>query len=186
MDDEELIARYYAGDDGAFTHLENRYHLRLCRFILHLLRRARDEVTAEDLTQQVWLRVARTRQRPGGRFDREGRSFQSWLFSIARNLAIDHLRRRGQGPPPASADEIDPAPGPEVEAIRDDEAALVRECLAGLPPEDREAIRLRFWDGLTLREIAERRGVTTNVVAARCYRVLARLREELGRRGFDL
>jgi RNA polymerase sigma-70 factor (ECF subfamily) len=116
-----------------------------------------------------------------GRYD-DARPFGPWLFAVARNLALDHLRRHR----PESLDEIDepPAPGggdadPLAHAVARQQSARLSEVVAGLAPLDREVLSLRFEEDLALPQLAETLGVPLPTAKARLYRALARLRERL-------
>lgn len=170
--DRDDAARLRRGDTAGLAGLMERHQDRLFRYLRRLLG---DDAVAEDAFQQTWLRVTERI----GRYD-TGRPFGPWLFAVARNLALDHLRRRE----PQSLDEID-----EPEAPRDGDpltraTALQRtaglaEAVAGLAPLDREVLTLRFEEELALPRLAEALGVPVPTAKARLYRALARLRERL-------
>ena len=173
--DREDAARLRRGDTTGLAGLMSRHQDRLFRY---LLRFVGDEAVAEDVFQQAWLHAAERI----GRYD-AARPFGPWLFAVARNLALDELRRRR----PESLDEA----GQEPEALRSPDAdplarALARqrsvrvgEALAGLGPLDREVLCLRFEEDLMLPQIAGTLGVPLPTAKARLYRALARLRERL-------
>jgi RNA polymerase sigma-70 factor (ECF subfamily) len=170
--DRDDAARLRRGDTAGLAGLMGRHQDRLFRYLLRLLG---DETVAEDAFQQTWLQVAERI----GRYD-AARPFGPWLFAVARNLALDHLRRRR----PESLDEID-----EPEAPRDsDPLALaaagqqragLADAVAGLAPLDREVLSLRFEEDLALPQLAETLGVPVPTAKARLYRALARLRGKL-------
>jgi len=137
----------------------------------------RDPTTAEDVVAVAFERaVGRAR-----RFDPRRGSPRAWIFGIARNAAIDELRRGGKraelthDPP----DERQPDPA-EALAARDEAAerrGAVAAAIAGLPGRDRELVALKFHAGLSNAEIARILGITPTNVGSRLHRVLARLRE---------
>jgi RNA polymerase sigma-70 factor (ECF subfamily) len=172
--DRDDAARLRRGDTAGLAGLMSRHEDRLFRYLLRL---AGDEAVAEDLFQQAWVRVAERI----GRYDRS-RPFAPWLFAVARNLALDHLRRQHPG-------SLDDQPEPEAPATPDADPfahALARQqgarlaaALVELAPLDREVISLRFEEELALPELAQRLGVPLPTAKARLYRALARLRERL-------
>ncbi len=135
----------------------------------------RDRAVAEDVTAAAFERAWRRRTS----FDGRRGSQRAWLFGIARNAALDELRRRKRGaalvaePPDAGAWDPDPAED-EAEAAR---RAVVRAALEGLSPRERELVALRFHAGLTVAEIGRVLGVSERAAAMRVHRAVVRLRE---------
>jgi RNA polymerase sigma-70 factor (ECF subfamily) len=179
------IALLKKGDPDAVSELIGRYQHRLYRF---LVRMVRDPATAEDLFQQTWIRLM---EKIGG-YDAR-RNFEAWLFAIARNLAIDHLRRRR----PSSLDEVDEAGQAPVERLeaggRDaleqlldfERGALLAAAIGELPAIHREVLTLRFEEEMKLEQIAEVVGVPLSTVKSRLHRALESLRVRI-ERGRDL
>lgn len=130
----------------------------------------RDRAAAEDVTALAFERALRKRRS----FDRARGSERAWLFGIARNAALDELRRRSR----AAALMTDP-PGEEVIADEPDgeRRAAVRAALATLAPRDRELIALRFHAGLSNAELAKVLGVGEPAAAMRLHRAVTKLRE---------
>jgi len=128
--------------------------------------------SAEDATQETFLRAFQH----FGSYDPE-RPFKTWLLSIASHHCIDRLRRQH---PQWSGVDVDlmlhhpalrePAPGPEMMAIRREESALVQQLLEGLRPHDRCAIILRYWYDLSYLQIADVLGATVAGVKSRLHR----------------
>lgn len=172
------VERLRSGDHGALGPLLGRFGQRLYRFLLRLVR---DASTAEDLFQQTWVRAVERI----GRYDPH-REFAPWLFAVARNLAIDELRRLR----PESLDEAE-EPGRHagvaedverryIETFeRDQRVRQVRHALGELSVADREALTLRFEDEMTLPQMAEVLGVPLPTAKARLYRAMTRLEERL-------
>jgi RNA polymerase sigma-70 factor (ECF subfamily) len=172
--DRDDAARLRRGDTAGLTGLMSRHQDHLFRYLLRLVG---DEAVAEDTFQQTWLRVAERI----GRYDRS-RPFAPWLFAVARNLALDQLRRRQ----PESLDELAEAEVPLSTAGDPLERAVARQqggrlvdAVASLAPLDREVLSLRFEEDLALPQVAERLGVPLPTAKARLYRALARLRGTL-------
>jgi RNA polymerase sigma-70 factor, ECF subfamily len=134
----------------------------------------RDRAAAEDVTALAFERAYRKRRS----FHPERGSARAWLFGIARNAALDELRRRKR----AATMETEPVaeePGPDDEAERALRRAALRVALASLGPRDRELIALKFHAGLDNAEIAAVLGVTATNAGTRLHRALTKLREIL-------
>lgn len=160
-------------DPSLLDHLIEQYQHRLLRYLIYL---TGNRAAAEDIFQETWLRVLERGKQYDGRH-----AFSSWLFSVARNLVIDHMRRkqpvslddttRGfEGFPPEPAGH-EPA-ADEVVAHRE-QAQVILQCLGKIPAEYRETIVLRFHEQLSLDEIAEVTGAPLGTVKSRLYRGLA-------------
>jgi RNA polymerase sigma-70 factor, ECF subfamily len=184
---EDSIARMRRGDPDALSAVISRYQHRLYRYLLRLVR---DPATADDLFQQTWLRVMERI----GRYDAR-RNFESWLFSVAHNLAVDFWRgRRGDSLDAADSSDLTgerlPAAGPDaLERLLDFErGAMLAVCMDDLPAIHREVLTLRFEEDMKLEEIAEVACIPLSTVKSRLRRALEGLRAALearfpGRRG---
>ena len=174
--DEKLMLRFQAGDAAAFEILVRRHRTPVFSFLLRL---TGDRARAEDLCQEAFLRVIRASAdwAPRARF-------QTWLYAIARNQAVDDARRQAfrraeplDGPPAAAAASDDPPPD------RSAESALLRPkleaALATLPEEQREVFLLREYAGLRFHEIASVTGVPESTVKSRMRYALEGLRSRL-------
>jgi RNA polymerase sigma-70 factor (ECF subfamily) len=177
--DERLVERIAAGDRLAMELLYARHHLRIYRFVLRLVN---DAPTAEDLTSDVFLDV----WKQAGRF--EGRSqVSTWMLSIARHKAMSALRRRTDD---ALDDEIvakipDSTDNAEVILQKQNESAVLRECLTQLSPAHREIIDLVYYHEKSVAEVAEIIGAPQNTVKTRMFYARKRVAELLDARGFD-
>ena len=133
----------------------------------------RDRSAAEDVTAAAFERAFRKRRR----FDRRRGSPRAWLFGIARNAALDELRRRGRQAELAT--EPDDAVSPPVDTVA--EGALrrtaVREAIGALDPRERELIALKFFAGLSNAEIAAVLETSESNAGTRLHRVITKLRE---------
>jgi RNA polymerase sigma-70 factor, ECF subfamily len=177
----QQIARGLRLRDADFLRtLVGQYQYRLVRYFIYLLGR-RDPV--DDLVQETWLRVLER----GRSYDGQSR-FEPWLFTIARNLAIDHLRKRraysldsNDGPEQdlASLMPVCNAPSPFELAARTEEARRLAHSLQTLEAIYREALVLRFQEDLSLQEIADVVGAPVSTVSSRIYRGLAALRAQI-------
>lgn len=182
--DEALMLRYQRGDRRAFGELVRRHKTPLYNFVLRHLRSAS---AAEDITQEAFLRVVQR----AAEFKHEAR-FTTWLYTIARNLCIDHgrkmkLRRHPslEAPTNDGGDarpmlEILPDPRPEGDVGRAAEWTVMRKSIVvaveALPEDQREVFLLREVANLPFAEIAQVTGVPENTVKSRMRYALERLR----------
>ena len=134
----------------------------------------RDDSAAEDITALAFERAYRRRRT----FDRRRGEERAWLFGIARNAALDELRRRKRVAAlvadPEDADAPDPADGAEVALRR----TAVRTALATLAARDRELIALKFHAGLSNGELAKVLGISETAAGTQLYRAMERLRRQ--------
>jgi RNA polymerase sigma-70 factor (ECF subfamily) len=139
----------------------------------YLCRLVGQSETARDLTQEVFLRAARAEvpEDAGGR--------RAWVFRIARNLALNHLRDRGRQPLPAAMVDT---PRPATQELR----VLLNQALAALPDLDRDVFVLRESVGLSYEEIAAACETTIAAVRARLHRARLALRDHLTRPAEEL
>lgn len=164
---------YRQGDAGSFETLYARHKGPLYRYVL---RSIRDRGVAEELYQEIWMRVIEAR----GRYTVRAK-FTTWLYTIAHNRMTDHWRKRGLqlvelqdvDPPAPAADE----PGPRAEARQG--AERLRAALAALPAAQREAFLMHEEGGMNVAEIAEATGVGEEAAKSRLRYALAKLREAL-------
>jgi RNA polymerase sigma-70 factor, ECF subfamily len=173
-DDQALVAAMAAGDVGALDLLYCRYRAVALAVAYQILR---DRAAAEDVVHDAILRFWRA----ASSF-RSGRgSPRGWLLTIVRNAAIDSLRARARTVPTLAPITIHPASDEDV-ALTVTSAAEARRlgiALATLPGEQRQAIELAYYDGLTHSQIAEVTGVPLGTVKGRVRLGLRRLRQEL-------
>lgn len=172
--DEELEKAWKEGSSPAFAILFERYHRRVYGF---LLRFTRDSHLAEDLAQRAFLNLYK--KPPSG--TGKGR-FKSLLFTVARNEAINELKKRGrrgetdlESAPEGAAE----GPTPEGAARKREEATRLAAALAELPEGEREVVLLRQVEGLTFREVCEVTGLSRDAVRWRLARGLESLRTAL-------
>jgi RNA polymerase sigma-70 factor, ECF subfamily len=177
MTDAQEIARGLRSKDvDCLRSLVGQYQYRLVRYFIYLLGRQDD---VDDLVQETWLRVLAR----GRTYDGQSR-FEPWLFAIARNLAIDHLRKRKVFSLDSEEDlaPLDPpsrTASPFEEAARTEDAQRLARSLQTLEPVYREALVLRFQEDLSLQEMAVVIGAPVSTIASRIYRGLASLRAQL-------
>jgi RNA polymerase sigma-70 factor (ECF subfamily) len=171
-EDHPLIQRFLAGEEAAFEGLVERYYQRIDRLAQHVVRHP---TVAEDITQEVFLRAYRAIPRFRGEA-----SFYSWLYRIAINLCLNHLRRQ--------ANRLSLAAEPEDAAVAADPSSLleaqeqerlVRRAIDALPPHYRIAVILRDLEGLSYQEIADILGIPLGTVKSRINFGKRLLREKL-------
>jgi RNA polymerase sigma-70 factor (ECF subfamily) len=167
--DEQLMLAYRGGDTAAFEALYARHRSRLFRFVL---RSMKSRAAAEELFQEVWIRVieARSRYQPQARFS-------TWLYTIAHNLLVDHWRRSGLTT--VSIDDME-LPGDSPNPARHAEArqtlARFAAALEALPPAQREVFLLHEEAGLSLAEIAAATGANEEAAKSRLRYAMAKLK----------
>lgn len=156
--------------------LIQKYEYRLFRYLFCI---TGNRAVAEDLFQETWMRVLDR----GDQYT-AGRSFEAWLFSIARHLAIDLQRRKKCETLDGMAEERFAAAGasPLDEVFRREREAEVQDALGRLPAIHREVLLLRFQEGLPLAEIAAVVDAPLATVKSRLYRALDELRRLMGGR----
>jgi RNA polymerase sigma-70 factor (ECF subfamily) len=188
--DESLMQAFAGGDAAAFTRLYDRHERSTWRFVRHRLG-ARHEGAAEDVLQETWISVARG----AGRYVPTAR-FTTWLFTVARNRAVDHLR--GQADAMLSIDAplravvgsdddddgerwadrvaADATDGPLARIESRQQADAFLAALAQLPAPQREAFVLQAEGGLSIEEVAQATGVRAETAKTRLRYAKARLR----------
>jgi RNA polymerase sigma-70 factor (ECF subfamily) len=180
--DEELVARSIGGDSESFNELVLRWERPIYALAYRTIGREED---ARDVCQETFLRAFRAL--PGFRGQAK---FSSWLYRIALNLCRDWIRRERRAPivqPPEDVDVMELAaasePSESIEDLvaRKDLSRAVERAMALLPDEQRTAIVLKEYHGLTFQEIAELLGCPLSTVKTRLYQGLTVLRRELAR-----
>jgi RNA polymerase sigma-70 factor (ECF subfamily) len=170
---ERLVAEAQRGDAWAFGMIFDHYHESIYRFIASRVHRPSD---AEDLTQHVFVKALEALPR----YESRGIPFGGWLFRLARNAVIDHVRTRHDH---AELDAIiewsHGDAGPDEIAVVRQELDAVGVALATLTDDQREAISLRFFAGLSAREAAEAMGKQEGTVRGLQFRAIAALRRQL-------
>jgi RNA polymerase sigma-70 factor (ECF subfamily) len=177
--DRRLAARLVAGDDSALAVIYDQYASLVFGIAVRLLG---EEAAAGDVCQDVFVSLW---QRPD-RYDPDRGSLRTWLATVARRRAIDAMRQRGRRSAreerAASAEPVTP-PDIEEAAAALVEGERVRRALTELPPEQRRAIELAYFDGLTYREVALRLGIAEGTAKSRLRLGLARLARLLATEG---
>ena len=174
LPDEALPALVARGDEQALAELYDRFG-RVAYGIA--VRVVRDASLAEDAVQDAFMTAWRT----AASFDPARGKASTWLLTLVHRRAVDVVRREER----RRGDPLDDAPVASGDAT--DESAEVREerrrvqsALAQLPPDQREALELAYYGGLTQTELAERLGVPLGTIKSRMFTALSRLRDLLG------
>ncbi|CAN5657891.1 N/A [soil metagenome] len=170
---ERLVAEARAGDAWAFGRLFDHYHLPIHRYIASRVHRPAD---VEDLTQLVFVKALEALPR----YESRGIPFGGWLFRLARNTVIDHVRTRHEHADlDAVAGHAGREAGPEEVAVTRQDLDAMGAALATLTDEQRDAISLRFFAGLSAREAAVVMGKQEGTVRGLTFRAIAALRRQL-------
>ncbi len=171
---ERFVADARSGDEWAFAIIFDHYHEPVFRFIASRVRRPSD---AEDLTQLVFVKVLEALPR----YESRGIPFGGWLFRLARNTVIDFVRTRHEHAElDAVAEHAHGDAGPDEIAMIRQELDAVGVALGTLTEDQREAIALRFFAGLSAREAAVAMGKQEGTVRGLQFRAIAALRRQLG------
>lgn len=170
--DAELVNRFRAGERAAFDGLVQRHQ----RSIYYLvLRYVGNEADAADVTQKAFVRAFTSISGFRGES-----SFRTWLYRVAINLALNHLRDHRRRAATALADvgehELMVAPQGLAGIADGQDAATLRRAVAELPPKQRMVLELRIYDELSFREVAELSGCTENAAKVNFHHAIKRLR----------
>ncbi|MGE0460133.1 MAG: RNA polymerase sigma factor [Vicinamibacterales bacterium] len=171
--DELLVVRCQLGEPDAFDALIARWHRPLWLYVRRMT--GRDD-EAQDLLQEVWLRVVR-----GIAKLRDGSRFRGWLFGIARRALMDRLRHEYAALPTNDVDVGDVAAEAEPSDCETDLASL-EAALEMLPTVERDVLTLFYLRDLTLAELAQALGVPVGTVKSRLFRARKMLRASMQER----
>ena len=174
--DEALLAGFASGDPTAEAVFVRRFQRRVHGLALTVVG---DEGEAADIAQEAFVRA----WRHAGAYDPRRGAVHTWLLTITRNLALDHLRRRGSRP----VDHVDPVTlvvtsptfGPDDAAVRTDQVDRSVVALRSLPEEQCRALALAALGGRTAQEISEVEGIPVGPAKTRIRTALTRVRDHL-------
>jgi len=182
--DAAIMLRVAAGDESGFNYLVAKYHRAMIHF---LFRMVRSEAVAEELAQEVFLRVYRSRESY-----RAEAKFTTWLYRIATNLAVNHARDTKQersarnvyldapdeetGTTPEVADD---EPTVEQRLLRDERMAAIRKHVMALPDRQRMAVLMHKYQGLDYREIGDVLKLSESATKSLLFRAYQTLRDKL-------
>ncbi|WP_252263823.1 RNA polymerase sigma factor [Paracidobacterium acidisoli] len=184
MTDAEIMLRVRDGDDAGFNILIEKYRKPIIHFMFRMVH---NQAVAEELAQEVFLRVYRSRQT----YRAEAR-FTTWLYRIATNLGVNHARdtkheRAAQNvyldqPDPETGttpDVADSRPTVEYEIVRDERMRAIRQHVMALPERQRTAVLMHKYQGLDYREIGEVLKLSESATKSLLFRAYQTLREKL-------
>ncbi len=178
--DEALLSLVAGSDDQALAELYDRFGGVAYGLALRVLR---DESLAQDAVQDAFLAVWRT----ADRFLAERAKASTWILTLVHRRAVDLVRRqeRRRGEPLESVPEPVASEQVEEQAAIRFQRQVVQEALRRLPPEQREALELGYYAGLTQSELAERLGQPLGTIKSRMFTGLTRLRDLLAQAGLE-
>ena len=180
LSDESLLSLVAASDDDALAELYDRFGRVAYSLALRILR---DEALAQDAVQEAFLGVWRS----ADRFLAERAKASTWILTLVHRRAVDLVRReeRRRGEPLESAPEPAAPETTEDEATLGLQRRLVQEALSQLSPEQRQALELGYYGGLTQSELAEQLGQPLGTIKSRMFSGLSRLRDLLAEAGLE-
>ena len=177
MGDKMLVDLYQSGNDEALSELIHRYQERVYTSILLFVR---NEILAEDLFQDTFIKVIETLRK--GKYAEEGK-FLPWVLRISHNLCIDYYRRIKRSPTITNADGYDifnvlkfAEDSPEDQVTKRQSTDKVRELIDQLPEEQKEVVVLRHYADLSFKEIATITNVSINTALGRMRYALINMR----------
>jgi RNA polymerase sigma-70 factor (ECF subfamily) len=169
LDDADAMAAVAAGDQHALRHLYERYG-RLAHSVAYRI--SGDRATAEECTQDAFVALWRRAER----FDPERGQVSTWLFAIARNLALSAVRRRRTTVELDQRNDVATTAGPDELVASADAAAQLADAMANLPEPQLAVLQLAYFEGLSQSEIATQLGLPLGTVKGRVRLALERLR----------
>jgi len=182
--DAAIMLRVAAGDEAGFNYLAGKYHRAMINF---LYRMVHNQAVAEELAQEVFLRVYRSRESY-----RAEAKFTTWLYRIATNLAVNHARdtrheRSAQNVYLDAPDEesgvtpdvADDAPSAEQSMLRNERMAAIRAHVMALPERQRMAVLMHKYQGMDYRQIGEVLKLSESATKSLLFRAYQTLREKL-------
>lgn len=177
--DRDLLERIARKDDAALQSLFGRHNVKIFRFVMRLVA---NEAIAEELTNEVFLQVWRN----AGGF-RGNSTVSTWMFTIARNLALSYLRKKDTvALDDTIAEQVeDETDSPETIATKHDKAAVMRACMEKLSLAHREIIDLVYYQEKTIGEVSEILGVPANTVKTRMFHARKQLSHFFASAGID-
>ena len=182
LDDAAVMLRVQTGDDAAFDYLVGKFRRAIVSF---MYRNAHNQAVAEELAQEVFLRVYRSRQT----YAAEAK-FSTWLYRIATNLAVNHARDTRGEKAGVSLDEpdqetgqavdvADAQPNIEQQMVRRDRLAAIRRHVEALPERQRLAVIMHKYQEMDYREIAKVLKLSESATKSLLFRAYETLREKL-------
>ena len=174
--DLRLVQRFKAGEQRAFDELVRRHQRPMFQVCMRYLRNQAD---AMDVTQRAFVKAFQALDGFRGES-----SFRTWLYRIAVNLSLNHIRdHKREQPAEIRDDQLTRRPTGPQRIISGEDADLLREAIAELPPKQRTVLEMRVYDELSFREVAELMGTTENAAKVNFHHAVKKLRARLGGEG---
>lgn len=180
QNENQLIQLYLNGDSHAFSYLVNRHKTRIFTSIYMLVK---DEYLAEDIFQDVFIRVIESLKR--GAYIENGK-FLSWTIRIAHNMCMDHFRKVKRTPTIKTSDGNDffevnnfAEPAADVKMMQIETNDTIKKAIDKLPQDQKEMIILRHFANLSFREIADLSNISINTALGRMRYALINIRKIL-------
>lgn len=166
---QEHVARLAEGDRAAFEFLFRSYYGKVSAFVSLFVRSSAD---AEDMAQDIFVKL----------WEKHGmlksvKSFDSWLFGMSRNAAIDYIRRHTADPMPVEMAYCCPSSSAEDDYLASEKELLIRLLVSSLPEKRRRIFEMSRYEGLSNTEIAERLSISRKTVENQISLVLAEIRQ---------
>lgn len=179
LTDKQLIERYVEGDETAFSSLLLRHEKKVYQYILY---KVKDEDLAEDLFQDVFIKVINTLKL--GRYNEEGK-FIHWVLRIAHNYVIDHFRKSNRTSFITETSDQKSiftrikasVPSWESQVISEQTEIDLKKLIAMLPSEQKQVLEMRIYEELSFKEIAQLTSVSINTALGRMRYALINLRK---------
>ena len=179
LSDQVLLEMYQQGNREAVSQLLERHARRVRDYVRMLVK---DNDVADDLTQEVLIKVVKVLDE--GRYTDKGR-FQPWLLRIAHNRVLDYFRAQKQVKTVSESSvgfdilgsKNFAEPSIEDRLVSEQQAEEVRQLIELLPAEQREVVKMRYYEGLSFKEIAEHTGVSINTALGRMRYALINMRQ---------
>jgi len=179
IDDNILVAQFQAGAQNAFSKIMEKYNARIFSYVRHKVRNYED---AKDITQDIFVKVfkALPNWQPKA-------TFQTWLYTIARNRCIDHFRARSKRTTYSLDDDeqvdipVDTnlRSNPEKMAREGEIGMYIRDALDQLSPKQRDVFILYHYEGLQIKDIGKVLGISEGTVKVHHHRAMKKLKEIL-------
>jgi RNA polymerase sigma-70 factor (ECF subfamily) len=175
--DAVLVRKYVSGDETALNELILRYRHKLYGYILS---RVRHPDVAEDIFQDTFIKIIHTLK--SGKYNEEGK-FGSWLMRIAHNLIIDHFRRQKRSQLRYDTDDFSMFDVlsdnilAETQIIRNQTVEKVKKLIEQLPEEQKTVLKMRIYDEIPFKEIAELQNISINTALGRMRYALINIRK---------
>lgn len=178
--DAVLVKQYMHGDEQALAKLIDIHQVKIYSFIFS---KVRDRDLTEDIFQETFIKVIHTLKK--GKYNEEGK-FVSWVVRIAHNLIIDYYRKYNKMPLQRESEEYsifqhmqDHSPSAEDALTKMQAEKEICDLLELLPPDQQEVVRLRIFEDLSFKEIAEKTGVSINTALGRMRYAVLNMRKIL-------